>query len=182
MTTPPARTQSTFVTGLAWVMLLLNGFSVLGSLMQNVLINVFLPTFVASQADVGLASPMVVPMGLLRVLGLLALALAVIMTWSAWALLQRREWARRMYVSLFVLGIVVNVLGALAFWGGMRYFEPALLGVGDAPPETMHAILRATATFVAVLVVVTSVLYAWIVKRLTAPDVKAEFAAAEAAR
>jgi hypothetical protein len=173
MNTPQPAARSTFVTVLAWVLITFGGFAVFVALMQNVMINVMLPTLVANLPASGQATQ-VFPTGVFRVFGICWLLFASFMTYSAYALLKRRNWARRTFVVLFALGIAWNVLFVLGFGFGVGFAKFPTTGPAAVPPE-MHMMMSAMAAMFGVFALVMSILYGWLIKRLRSASVKAEF-------
>lgn len=165
--------QSTFVTVLAWIFVVFGGFGVFGALMQNVMINVMMPTFIKSQATAAQPVP-AFPVGIFRVMGIFFLVLTSFVTYAAYALLKRRNWARRTFVVLFALGIVFNVVWAVGFGLGAGFSNFPTSGEHAAPPG-MHTMLTVMATMFAVFALAVSILFGWLIKRLRSTSVKAEF-------
>jgi hypothetical protein len=174
MNVPASPSQSTFVTVLAWVLIVFNGFGVFVVLMQNVMINFMLPSMLATHnpTDQFLET---FPITFARVVGIVFLGLAVFITYAAYALLKRRNWARRTFIVLFALGILWNILGAVAFGLGFGFSDFPTPGQGTLPPEILRAMFTGTIVVFAIYAVGTSVLFSWLIKRLRSPSVKAEF-------
>jgi hypothetical protein len=165
--------QSTFVTVLAWLFIILSGFGVFGSLVQNVMINVMMPTIVKTQASHGQPVP-AFPIGIFRVFGVLSFAFACFVLYTAIALLKRRNWARRTFVVLLGCGIIFNVVWALVFGVGARFTHAPPSQVNSAPPEFQSMFVGMVVVF-GVFALAMSVLYAWLIRRLCSAPIKAEF-------
>jgi len=176
MNTPAVRRESTFVTVLAWVLIIFNAFSIFTALLQNLAINFLFPDMVDAQTAGDQSLP-AVPMAVLRVLGAVLLGFAVFLTYAAYALLQRRDWARRLYIGAFALGIAFNVL-CLALVG-LAFGAAGLRGGAelDALPPELRSVFTGMLIAFAILAVGTSLLFAWLMKQLSTPAVKAEFGA-----
>ena len=171
MNVPQATPQSTFVTVLAWIAIWLSGLCVLIGLMQNVMVNFFMPTlFAAPNAPPNGAFPF----ACFRVFVAAFLACAIFMTFASFGLLRRRNWARLTFIVVCALGIAWSVLSILmfAFGFGLGRF-PAF----SAPtvPSQMDAMFKAMFAMVVVFTLGECVLLAWIISRLHSPVIRAEF-------
>jgi hypothetical protein len=166
--------QSTIGTVLAWELRVLSGFSLFGALMQNVMINFVFPTMLATMPEQSGQTFPPFTMIIFRVFALVLLSVAVFSTYAAYALLKRRNWARRTFIVLFALGIAWNVLGVLAFGIGFSLATLPTSGT-DAVPFDMQAMLKGMVAVLAVFTVAMSVLFGWLIKRLHSPSIKAEF-------
>jgi hypothetical protein len=160
---------ATFVTVLGWVLIGVAGLAVLAVLLQTAVFTVLLampdpPAPPEGRVPPHLALPLRMLLGLLVGFSVLVFA-------SAIAFLKRRGWARRTFVTLFALAIVVNVAALLLLVVSSGRPSPLELGTGDrfAPLVRMMAIPTGAAA------VVLSLLFAWLIKRLTSPAVRAEF-------
>ncbi|MFB6496024.1 hypothetical protein P2A14_23520, partial [Xanthomonas perforans] len=119
-----ARQRGGFVTPLAWVSLLLGAVSVLANLMQIAMI-----ALAPGAGSLGLPEGITLPpswqwlINHALSLSVAGVVLSAAFCWLSWALLQRREWARRSFVA------VLLVTGLLNF-GGVAVFG-ALVGGGS---------------------------------------------------
>lgn len=179
MNTPAPAPRSSFVTVLAWVMLAFGAFGVLMALLQFVLINMLLPGFASGM-------PLPEPFGALsiaffRIAMLFSLAFSVFMAYAAWALLKRRNWARILFIVLFIFSAVMHVLAVAAFVFGFSLVGSLPAGNEFLPPE-FQSVLRAMAIAFAIFLAAMAVGYIWLVRRLCAPAIAAEFMDSGAAR
>lgn len=170
--TPVPVPQSNFVTVLAWVMIGFGVFGVLMGLLQNVLVNLLLPAFETAIPLAGTAEAL--PVAFFRVAMLVALAFPVFMTYAAYALLKRRNWARILYIVMFVFSAVLHVVVAAAFGLGFSLLDLPSAGHELLPPEVESG-LRVMAITFAVLLLAMGVGYVWLVHRLRSPAIAAEF-------
>jgi hypothetical protein len=170
MNTPALPARSNFVTVLAWVMIAFGAFSILMVLLQYVLVKMILPTIGTT-----------IPVAFFRVTMLFSLAFSIFMTYGAYALLQRRNWARILYVVMFIVSIVLHLLVAAAFGLGFSLFELPAAGSEFLPPEFQSA-FRAMAITLAILMLAMAGGYVWLVRRLLSPVIAAEFTDSGAAR
>jgi Kef-type K+ transport system membrane component KefB len=156
--------QSSFVTGLAWTLIVFNALGVLVLLLQNLTLNVAFPELAARALPEQEGA-----LALFRSLGFVFLAVSLFLTYAAYALLKRRNWARMTYIVVFVLAIVSHVLSALALLFGLDM-------VADQAPSGMESVVRTKLIVSAVLLLVMAIVYGWLIKRLGSPGIKAEFA------
>jgi len=148
------RPPSSFVTGLAWTLIVFNALGILVLLLQNFALDAMID---------GTA------LTLSRTAGLVFLAISVFLTYAAYALLKRRNWARVTYVVVLALAIGSHVLSALALGAGMDF------AASQAPPG-MENVMRTTLVVSIVLLLGMCIVFVWLIRRLRSPEVKAEFA------
>lgn len=172
MSTPAPVPQSAFVTVLAWVMIAFGVFGVLMALLQSVLVNMLLPMFESAIPLAGAAGAL--PLAFLRFAMLAALAFSVLMTYGAYALLKRRNWARILYIVMFIVSAVLHAVAAAALGLGFSLIELPAAGTGWMSPEIQSA-LRAMAITLAILMLAMAAGYVWLVHRLLSPAIAAEF-------
>jgi hypothetical protein len=182
--TRPAVPQSTFVTVLAWIFIVLAGFATLISLLQNVMINTVFPVDELQSASHSSASndAPAAAMFLASHVKLFFAAFLVVTASTlvaAAGLLRRRNWARLAFVGILLLGISWNVVALVAqqfFFASMPVVPP------DAPPhfraesQAMEGFFMVMRVVSVVMAVGFSVLFGWLVKRLLSASVAAEFA------
>jgi len=155
MNAPVARaTRSGFVTVIGVIVLVLGVISALKALQLLVLI---LPGLRDVNTRPGTATAFLLYMGA-------RLAIAAFFVYAAYALLNRRNWARITFIVFFWLCIAANVTFLAWFVLSRKdLFGPYSLGFGQ-----LFAVF-------AVVAVGFLVLFAWFIKRLRAPAVQAEF-------
>lgn len=173
--------RSSFVTVLAWVFLVITGFATFISVLQNIMITFFFPmaemeasmhTAKGSENLPAFAQFMFSHMQYFFVAFLL---LSATMFTSSVALLKRKNWARIAFIIFLAFGIAWNI-GSLflqsAFFSSMPQMP------SDAPPE-FRAQFESMATVMLVAMslfaIAFSVLFAWLIKRLVSPSIRAEF-------
>ncbi len=164
--------QSNFVTVLAWVMIAFGVFGILMGLLQNVLVNLLLPAFESSIPLRGAAEAL--PVAFFRIAMLGALAFSVFLTYGAYALLKRRNWARILYIVLFIFSAILHVLVAAAFGLGFSRVDLPPSG-GELMPPEIESALRALAITFAILLLAMAVGYVWLAHRLRSAAIAAEF-------
>jgi hypothetical protein len=169
----PTIQRSTFVTVVAWTIIVLSGLATLVSILwvQPVF---FSPEFNQSlQAGPQPFRPFV--MHHFRLFFVLYSLVAVSILASSIALLKRRNWARLCFVGLMVVAIAWQIVwlgGQLASLPSMRpqFVELEQMGADDA-----DSLLIASGVLISVFALGMSVLFGWIAKKLTSAPIAAEF-------
>lgn len=160
---------ATFVTVLGWALIGLAGLAVLWMLFETAVFTVLL-----AMPDPGAPPPDRTPPHLslpLRMLLGLLVGFSVLVFASAIAFLKRKAWARRTFVTLFAVAIAVNAVALiLLVVGGSR---PSVLELGTG--ERFAPVARLMAVPAGVAVVALSILFGWLIRRLTSPAVRAQF-------
>ncbi len=150
--------RSQFVTVLASVLLVLNGFGLLMALLQNLMIGVMVPQLGRMVPEASEVETLLT--GLFRTLGAVILVIAAFHTWASWALLKRRNWARRLFIVEFALGIVSTGLGILMAATGLAFVPTATMPLTDPDLQTSALqIFRAMVGVFAVVGIALCVLY-----------------------
>lgn len=176
-----APPRSTFVSVVAWVFIVLAGFTTVMSVLQNVMFAMVgfgdfpPPTGDDAQQIPPLFRFMLRNMQLVMLSFLLVSVASLV---SAIGLLRRKNWARLAFIAILALGIVWNI-------GGL-YVQYAMFGVADghAPgvSDEFRADFRRMATIMLVMMTVLSLafaaLFAWIIRKLLSRPVREEFGAA----
>ena len=157
----------TFVTVLGWVLIGVTGLGVVSTLFQTVFFTVTVSMPQPMAAGPSRGSPAFRTfLGLLMAFSILALASAV-------AFLKRKNWARRTFVMLFGLAIVFNAAALVLLVVGTPRSGPPALGPGGEGRFDAMARLLLIPTGIAA--VACSLLFGWLIKRLTSVPVKAQF-------
>jgi hypothetical protein len=167
MNTIAPSSRSTLVTVLAWILLVLAALSAYGAVMQ-----VFFWDSLTELPPPAGVDPVLTQAaaGTARGAGIISVALSAFMMYASYALLRRRNWARRLFVVLFAIGIVANVCFVLMFGLGAGFLVGAL-----------GAAFSALFVVWAIFCVGVALLLGWLIKRLRSPAVKSEFASSAAA-
>ncbi|HKK05010.1 MAG TPA: hypothetical protein VKA50_04090 [Gammaproteobacteria bacterium] len=176
---PAPANRSTFVTVVAWIFIAIAGFSTVMGILQNIMVNVMFSTDAFPLNAAG-AEQHMPPVALfmfqnMRWLFLALLIASTVTLVAAIGMLLRKNWARRVIIAVLVLGIVWN-LGGLVF---QHVFISSMAPIpADMPPDfkTVFDVFRTVITvFSALIALVVSVLFGWIIKRLMSPIIRAEF-------
>lgn len=168
--------RSTFVTALAAVFIALGAGATLIGVMQNIMITMFPVDQMRDawrEADKELATPWLFRLMFenFRLIFAAFLAASVLTLVSAVGLLLRKNWARYVFIAMMVLAIL---------WNSSGLYMPFLLA-GWLAPNTAAAdftpFWRVIAAFSVVMSLAFMALFAWIIKRLVSPEIRAEFLA-----
>lgn len=186
MDTPANHTQparSSFVSVLAWIFIVMSGFSTLISILQNIMINTFFPLDQMQATMHDANGRQAIPPAAEFMMSHFRLFFGVFLAVSAFtlatsiALLKRKNWARLVFIGLLGLGIVWNI-GGLFIQQAM--FSSMALPPVKAPVEfqsTFKTMMTVMSVFSLVVAIAFSVLFGWIIKRLVSPEIRHEFEA-----
>lgn len=180
--TPLSSPRSTFVTALAWVFIVLAGFATLIAIMQNLMVTLMFPVAemqaAADQAQHDERIPWFAAFMLqnIRFVFLAFLVLSAGTLASAIGLLKRRNWARLAFVGLMAFGVLWNIAGGvltIAFFSSIPPVPPSATGQATDFASMMTIMIAFNLAFAVAL----SVLFGWIIKRLTSDEIRREFSA-----
>jgi hypothetical protein len=176
-----AVTRSGFITALAWSFIILAAFATLITLLQNILLALMFPMeeMRAALREMQKSQPMpaffVLVFENFQLVFALALASSVVTLVAAIGLLKRRNWARLLFIVILAFGVVWNLAGlATPFY--MNALIPEI--PGHAPPgveDNFKLVWHIMIGFITLTCLVFAALFAWVVKRLLAGDIKREF-------
>jgi hypothetical protein len=178
-----AVTRSGFISALAWSFIILAGMATVITLLQNIMITLMFPMeeMRAAMREAQKTQPMPAFFMLLfenfRLLLLAALISSVVTLVASIGLLQRRNWARLVFIAIMALGVAWNLAGlAMPFYMSDLFPEvPA-----HAPPgafENFKLVWNIMIGFSVLMCLVFAALFAWVIKRLMSDDIKREFQA-----
>lgn len=170
--------RSTFVTVVAWIFIVLAGFTTLMSLLQNIMFFTVMPFDAMAPAGAegeGMPAFMAFMLRHVRLFFLAFLLVCAATLAAAIGLLRRKEWARLAFIAMLGLGIAWNLGGmALQYW----VVAPAMMGPSEAPPEFRAEFERATSVilaFSAAMALGFTVLFGWLIAKLRSQPVRQEF-------
>jgi len=179
------RPGASFVTILAWISIVAGALGVMYSVVQ-LLTGLFVPEFQMQMLNpIGAELPPLPPLmqwyyanTVLLALGSLLMSAALLAV--ARGLLRRREWARRGFIALLVLGTLWQ-LGMV--WAvpqiieGTLAVQMAVLPAGglDDLGEFMESMTTMFTAVAAVMALMFAALHAWIVWKLCTTSVRGEF-------
>ncbi|HEX7802789.1 MAG TPA: hypothetical protein VF471_08540 [Pseudoxanthomonas sp.] len=178
------RPGNSFVTVLAWISIALALFGLVYGLVQTVM-GLVLPAdfYLRMLNPYGGEPPRLPPLmhwiyTNTLLMGVLMLVLSAIFLWVSWAVLKRREWGRKGFIALLVLGTLWQFACIFAlpqFIEGMLAVQAGALPQGQAMPPELEGFMTAAMLMGGVVAVVFAALHLWIVWKLCTPAVRAEF-------
>jgi hypothetical protein len=175
---PDNKQQSIFVTVLAWIFIIIGGFSTFMAILQNVMLFFFFPRDGFNQQISAAQFPDEMPT-LFKIMfshfDLFSVSFLVISSVtfiSAIALLKRKNWARIMFILLMIVGIVWNVGGVVLqyFW-----FQTLPEMAGSQVPQEFEMMQNVTFSVGIVMAVAFTILFGWIIKKLSSQSIVTEF-------
>ena len=161
--------RTNFITVLSWILIVFSGIGLLMSIVQNILIHLIFES--SSQDGInhiskGFTGFIFANINVfIPILGILILLSFI----SALGLLKRKNWARIIYVILFLIGIIYLISIVVLQWGLMKSI------VQQAPKEEFGNVFYLTHIFITVIILGLCVLFGWLIRKLTSKKVKTEF-------
>jgi len=179
-----ARPGNSFVTVLAWISIALALLGVAYGSLQTVM-GLVMPQdyFLRMLNPYGGELPQLPPLmhwiyTHTLLMGLLMTVLSAVFLWVSWGVLRRREWGRKGFIAVLVLGALWQFAGVLAipqFIEGTLAIQAGALPPGQSLPPELEGFMTAAMLMGGVVAVVFAGLHAWIVWKLCTPAVRAEF-------
>ena len=163
----PSKNAS-FINTLAWLLIIISGFGLLISLLQNLMVYL-IPGFTEPMNSSN-------PDGLDYLFSHIKLivgffGLAVLCTFiSSIGLLKRKNWARISLIYLFAFWMLWTIITPTAQW--FYFFEGAPLSFSFTFEDLLSIVLTA---FLAIIVIGLVFLFGWLIKKLSSQPIKAEF-------
>jgi len=161
--------RTNFTTVLSWILIVFSGIGLLMAIVQNILINLMFESSIQdgiTHTSKGFTGFIFSNLNIfVFILGLLILLSFI----SALGLLKRKNWARIIYIILFVVGIIYMISFVLLQWGLMNSI------IQHAPQEDFGSIFYLTRIFITVIILGLCVLFGWLIRKLTSVKIKAEF-------
>lgn len=165
--------RSTFVTVLAWLLIVFAAFATLIGVMQNIMIHTVmpfdrLPTDAPGMEHMPSFFRFMFSNAHLVFLSFLVFSAVALV--SAIGLLKRKNWTRLVFIGLFGLGILWNIAGVVL----QQAMMSSMPTPANAPPQFENA-----ATFMFIFGVLfaaaLSALFGWLMFKLLSSRVRAEF-------
>lgn len=171
--------RSLFVTTTAWVFIVLAALASVVALVQNAAVTSLMPGFALAGAGRPLPGltglligylPWVVGIGLVMSLATLA---------SAIGLLMRLDWARRTFIGLLAVAIVMNLLG---LWLQQEVVQSVVHNTLDRVTLSAQVLgvfggfVTAARVMAVLMTLAACAMLAWIIRRLMSEAVRQEFA------
>lgn len=173
-----ASPRSGFVTTLAWISIVLAGFATATTLLQAMVVWTMMPAGPLLHSEALPVPPVLVFVSAhLRWIVAVMLAVSALTLVSAIGLLQRREWARVLFIVMLAVGIAWS-LGVLGLQVSM--VSTVMTPLPDTPLEAHDHFVRMAHLsfgFALLLALGLSALLGWLIVRLGSDRVRAEFRA-----
>ncbi len=171
----PSSDKSGFVTTVAWIFIIITGFTTLISILQNVMITMLPPMKEAlNKPGVSEQMPFMARFIFSHMQLFFAIFSIVSMTIfiSSIGLLKRKNWARLLFVGLLALGMLWSITAI--------FLQSAMMPKTSQFPEqrgmpNFQAIFLVMRIFSAVMATGMAILYGWIIKKLVSKKIKQEF-------
>jgi len=173
--------RSDFVTVLAWISIALTGFATFISLIQNIMISFFFPLDIIPQALQSPEAQQQIPHVFrilfmnIRLVFLSFLVVSLMTLVTAIGLLRRKNWARIVFISLMALGIFWNLASIIVQQLMLNHIPQVPLAADTAFEQNFTRMMTIMKFATFVLALGLSVLFGWIIKKLTSPDIRSEF-------
>lgn len=176
----PSAHRTSFVSVTAWIFIGLSLFSTLIGLMQLLIFSIALSpqfAFAMEQAKQHMPQPFALTFGYLRIYMLAATVFSATMLVAAIALLRRKEWGRIAIIGVLAFGILWNLGGIVL----QQWLLSSMVDDPHAPPPgseaalAFYGVMIVVRVFSAVFALGVCVLFAWLIRRLRAPEIAAEF-------
>lgn len=172
------KERSGFVTGLAWIFIVLGGFATFIGLMQNIMLFYLFPAEEINQvlAEQGPIEQMPTVFRFMfshiELIFMSFFAFFMLILVSAIGLLKRKNWARVMFITLMVLAIIWNVLGA-----GVQLFmfDSLPMPADEQLPVEFEKVQHIMQGFMLGFLLAIIGLFVWIIRKLTSDTIKTEF-------
>ena len=167
--------RSEFVTVIAWIFIILTGFSTVVLLFQSIVFETMFPGEMGRSMtqNMGNAPPFSRFMfGNMNVLLLAVLLISVFALITSIALLKRKNWARLLFILFLILGVLWNVAALVlqfSIFSDMTAFHNANV------PQQLTSVMTAMRWMASLIGITFAVLFLWMIKKLTSRDVKEEF-------
>lgn len=170
---------STFVNVLAWIFIVLAGFTTCISILQNIMIHTLFPREEMQQAMQQAEHNQQIPPYFEFMFNHFDLFFAAFLVISATtfiaaiALLKRKNWARILFIGLMALGIAWNVAGLVLQFTLFSSF-PDFAGA-QAPPPEFQSVMQIMRIASVVMVLAFCSLFGFIIAKLCSKKIRAEF-------
>jgi hypothetical protein len=178
---PVVPLRSTFVTVTAWIFIVLSAFATVTSVMQNVMVGLMFPTdeiVAAVNRDPKAPPGMAIVFGHLKLIMLLFLGMCVATLASSIGLLRRREWARKVFIAVLLLGILWMIGGFVLQYFFMSSVNAMPTAGGAAVDAQFGMMMKVVMVFGALTSLTFAAIFGWIIYKLMSPAIRGEFLAA----
>jgi hypothetical protein len=174
----PVQERSTFISVIAWIFIVLSGFGTLISLMQNIMVHFMfsLPemqtAMTANDATTGLPPFVHFMFSHFRLFLFFMFILILFTLISSIGLLKRKDWARKVFIGILCLSILM-MLGSIV---AQYFFFPGFsrMGIENVPVE-MKTMMNVMRLFFITFYAGIAIVFGWIIKKLLSPKISLEF-------
>lgn len=179
-----ARPGNSFVTVLAWISIVLALFGLIYGLVQTVMGLVLPADFYLRMLNPYGGEPPTLPPLMhwiytnTLLMGLSMLVLSAIFLWVSWGVLKRREWGRKGFIAVLVIGTLWQFACIFAlpqFIEGMLAIQGGALPQGQSLPPEFEGFMTAAMLMGGLVALVFAGLHVWIIWKLCTSTVRAEF-------
>jgi hypothetical protein len=111
-------------------------------------------------------------------MGVLMVALSLLLLLVSWALLKRREWGRKLFIALLVIGTLWQFASLFALpqlIEGTLAMQAGVLPQGQDMPPEIQAFMRGAMWMGGAVSVVFAGVHAWLIWKLCTPAIRAQF-------
>ena len=177
---PPVAPRPAFVTAVAWIFIVLAGFAVIISFFQVLMVVVMFSDAEISAAVAREANAPAIAIWLFSHLRMIILAFFVLNIGtlvSAIGMLRRSEWARKVFILMLVVGIAWLLGGMLLQYQIMSSMSKLPATGGASVDMQFSFMMKAMGIAWALIAIVFSALFGWIIARLSSTVIQNEFRA-----
>jgi hypothetical protein len=178
------RPSTSFVTVLAWISIAMALLGLMYGVMQAIVGLVMPPDYYLRMLNPYGGEPPQLPPLMdwiythTLLLGVLMAALSAVFLWVSWGVLKRREWGRKGFIAVLVLGTLWQFASLLAipqFIEGTLAIQAGAFPQGLAMPPELETFMTAAMLMGGGVAVVFAALHVWIIWKLCTPPVRSEF-------
>ena len=111
-------------------------------------------------------------------MGVLMVALSLVLLLASWGLLKHREWGRRLFIALLVVGTLWQFAALFALpqiIEGTLALQAGMLAQGPGMPPEFRAFMTIAMWLSGAVSVVFAAIHAWLIWKLCTPTVRDEF-------
>ena len=170
--------KSSFINALAWISIIFAALGFFSSLLQTLIVNIFLSkeqivkAFEDPQLSNQVPEIIIFLVSNLNVLAPMFMLFSVLFFLVSLGLLKRKNWARLAFIIFLVIGITSSVLALIFQSKLMPEFHQIK---GDIPGFDPNAMIKSVKIFNVFINIIHVGLYAWIIKKLISKEIKNEF-------
>ena len=169
--------KSTFVTVLAWIFIVLAGFAMFISILQNIMITLIFPVEEMNQRlsshEVQENMPAFANFMFSNIrlffFGFLVVSCATFI--SSIGLLKRKNWGRIIFIAIMSLGIAWNIFALVL----QQFMMPSMSEMPGPPGSNFGVMMTIMRVFTSLMALGISILFGWIIKSLVSPKIRKEF-------